>query len=250
MSKDYQYDTQTLILTNSHVVGPALEGGQWGIEDPDTGALVEAGATGQAWVYVVIQPGGKMLEAQVVAADPARDLAWLSLNEPLEVAIPAVRWGNVNDPVKTGEEVWMVGHPLGISTPIPTKGIAGHMAADDNGLLRQNIVIDGRGGSSGSPVYRAKNGLPEMVGVVFAMYGELVANGSPGWERGEPLDEPLGWAPVVITFDPSDAKEFLAKADYHFISSNYMLMISLEDVVASAAENGLDIPGLSEQFKF
>lgn len=244
--KDWQYDRQTLILTNSHVVGPVLSGGAYGVADEETGALVEASAIQGAWVYVVLNPGGKPLEARVVAADPERDLAWLSLNEPLEVDIPATRWGNVNDPIRVGEELWMVGHPLGIETPWASKGIAGHTALDSNDHVRQQLIVDGRGGSSGSPIYRAKNGLPEIVGVVYAMYGELVGNGA--WEPVGKPSKPL--ADLMPAAEPFDYDSFVQEARQGFVGSNFMLAISLQDIVASAAENGLDIPGLSGQFEF
>lgn len=83
-----------LIITNAHVIDPPR---RWG-------------RVAQRSLHVTL-PGGATLPAHVLASDPARDLAALSVNAD---NLPTIALGKSRD-LRPGDWVMAVGHPWGVA---------------------------------------------------------------------------------------------------------------------------------------
>lgn len=131
-------DRQGYIATNNHVVENAAE------------------------LSVVLYDGREII-AQLVAADPAEDLAILKV--ALE-DLPAIHWGDSNT-VRLGQEVYAIGSPLG---DFPNSVSFGIVSGLNRALEMDEFVIDGliqtdaaiNRGSSGGPLINTHG---EVVGL-------------------------------------------------------------------------------------
>ncbi len=131
-----------LILTNSHVV---------------------RGATG---IKVLLPEGGNYL-AEVIAADPYKDLALLRVGG---ASVKPLKLGD-SDKLRVGELVFAIGSPLGLPGPTVTMGVVsavGRTITGRNITLEDMIQTDAaiNPGNSGGPLVNSRG---EVVGVTTAI---------------------------------------------------------------------------------
>jgi len=120
---------------------------------------------------------GETLSARVIASEPSADLALIQLERaPMKAAIAAL---GDSDAVQVGDEVLVVGAPLGMSRTISVGHISGRRAEHKlHGgfagfeLLQTDASIN-PGNSSGPMIDMAGN----VVGVVSHIFGEAGAGG-------------------------------------------------------------------------
>ncbi|MEM9403493.1 MAG: trypsin-like peptidase domain-containing protein [Pseudomonadota bacterium] len=104
--------------------------------------------------------------AAIIYSDPARDVSLLKLDElPDGMTWSAV--GN-SDSVRTGDEVFVIGAPLGLSHTLTTGVISSRRPAapdESSGLLAEVLQTDAsiNQGNSGGPLYNTKG---EIIGIV------------------------------------------------------------------------------------
>jgi S1-C subfamily serine protease len=145
--------TKRLVLTNYHVV-----------EELET-----------ATIRGVIKEGRKVKRitytGKVVARDPARDLALVEISREWEGPVARLARGDIA--LASGEDVWIVGSPLGK----PTHSTQGHIrVVDDIGPGRKpatSTTAFATWGNSGGGCYRQdRSGRYELIGVLYS--GEIV----------------------------------------------------------------------------
>lgn len=73
---------------------------------------------------VVVFHNGKTAQAKVIASEPVADIALLQLTKGVPRGVSAAKLGN-SDPVKTGDEIFIIGAPYGLSYTLT----AGHISA-------------------------------------------------------------------------------------------------------------------------
>ncbi len=168
------------VLTNYHVIKAAPESKQ------------------KLYVMVVGDHGSDRRTAQVVASDPAHDLALLRIDG---APLPPVRLARASDPAVDGESIAITGFPIGtafglvpasnagiISAVTPAIGAMPHSSLLTAEMLSRPPVflyqldMVAFPGNSGSPLYRAETG--DVIGIVVA--------GMIKKEREQALANPTG----------------------------------------------------------
>jgi serine protease Do len=156
-----------LILTNYHVVKDAA-----------------------AEIRVTTQDG-KSYTAKVLGADPGLDIAVIRMAGGKD-DFPSLAFAN-SDAVKTGQVVFAVGNPFGLSGTV-TQGIISatqrHLSDSVADLLQTDTVINP--GSSGGPLVNVKG---EIVGINVAIYKGDKEGGT--------------WLGIGLAIPSNDAKEVL-----------------------------------------
>lgn len=137
--------------------------------DP-AGKVLTAAHVVQAANEVAVEfPNGEIIKARVVASAPRADISLLQLEQPPAQPV-AVSLGN-SDNVEVGDQIFVVGAPLGISHTLTV----GHISAKRRGaslyggfspaeLLQTDAAINQ--GNSGGPMFNMQG---EVVGVVSHM---------------------------------------------------------------------------------
>ncbi|TVP76264.1 MAG: PDZ domain-containing protein [Gemmatimonadales bacterium] len=173
---------------------------------------------------LVTLPDGRDLDAELVGADPATDVAVLRLSDPEGVPVAPV--GSSRD-LRIGEWVIAFGNPFGslISNPEPTvttgvvSALGRHIvpSADERGFYLGMIQTDAaiNPGNSGGPLV---NALGEVVGMNASIFTR--SGGSEGLGFAIPIERVLQIAEDLIRHDrvrrawvgvdvePVDADEF------------------------------------------
>ncbi len=161
--------------------GSAVPTAPDGVDDPDgprrglgTGVVIDDTGTVLTALHVVdgatnISVGfadGTEAQAEVIASDPARDIAVLTVDQLPEILVPAVMGGGLT----VGDEVFAVGHPMGLTASLS----AGVVSALDRSIPTSAGQLDGliqfdaaaNPGNSGGPLLD-RNG--HVVGIVTAL---------------------------------------------------------------------------------
>jgi putative serine protease PepD len=172
------------IMTNNHVVAPAVDGGQ----------------------VSVIFANGSQVPATITGRDPKADIAVVKVNES---SLPVIAMGNSSD-LKVGSPVVALGAPLGLSNTV-TSGIISALGRtvevpSDNGqtaLLAQAIQTDAAinpGNSGGALVDCAGKlvGVPSA-GATAPSTGGGSSSGSIGLGFAIPVDIATRLADEIIS---------------------------------------------------
>jgi S1-C subfamily serine protease len=150
--------TKRLVLTNYHVVGE--------FETTTLHGVIKEGRKVRKVIYV----------GKVIARDPARDLALVEIGRDWEGPVALVARGDVA--LASGENVWIVGSPLGK----PVHSTQGHIrVVDDVGYdgnrATSTTAFATWGNSGGGCYHQDRSGRYELIGVLYS--GEIVDIGIP-----------------------------------------------------------------------
>ena len=172
------------IMTNNHVVAPAVDGGEVG----------------------VIFANGTQAPATITGRDPKADIAVIKVNES---SLPVIAIGNSNE-LKVGAPVVALGAPLGLSNTV-TSGIISALdrtveVPSDNGqsaLLAQAIQTDAaiNPGNSGGALVDCSGklvGVPSA-GATAPSTGGGSSSGSIGLGFAIPVDTAIRLANEIIS---------------------------------------------------
>jgi serine protease Do len=124
----------------------------------------------------VTLPDGRELESRVLAHDPARDLALLSVQAR---GLPALALGD-SEHLRPGTLVYAVGHPWGVANAVTAGIIIGggadipEMAGTQREWLMVSLVL--RPGNSGGPLVDTSG---RLLGVNTIMTGPVVGGAVP-----------------------------------------------------------------------
>jgi len=129
--------------------------------------VTNAHVVSNANTVMVVYSDGLSEEAEVVARDPQRDLALISIGRR---GVEAVKLGD-SDKLRLGKIVFAIGSPLGLPGPTVTMGVVsalGRVIAHEDILLEDLIQTDAaiNPGNSGGPLV---NTAGEAIGVVTAI---------------------------------------------------------------------------------
>lgn len=135
---------------------------------------------------------GTKANGRVVSQDPERDVAVLEADASPEVIVPAVMGGGVS----IGDEVFAVGHPLGLFSSLSAgvvSGLGRTVPIDDSRKLEGLIQFDAavNPGSSGGPLL---NRTGQVVGIVTALANPSRQNFFVGISFAVPIETAAGAA--------------------------------------------------------
>jgi S1-C subfamily serine protease len=134
----------------------------------EQGAILTANHVVSAATSIrVIFADGTRGNARIVSQDPTKDIAVLAADATPEVLVPAVMGGGVN----VGDEVFAVGHPLGLINSLSAgvvSGLGRSIPVDDSTKLEDLIQFDAavNPGNSGGPLLNRGG---QVVGIVTAL---------------------------------------------------------------------------------
>ena len=193
---------QGLIVTNNHVVGSARQ------------------------VQVVLDPGVKPVDAQVIGTDASSDLAVLKVNPDTLNGRPALQLADSDD-VGVGDLAVAIGYPLGLDRTVTSgiiSGVGRHLDAPNGFSIDRVLQTDApiNPGNSGGPLLDARGrvigvnsqiataGSQGNVGIGFSVPSNTVASVVPQLAAGRKISRPyLG----VSTQPPSDGSQGAEVAD-------------------------------------
>jgi S1-C subfamily serine protease len=173
------YTIERQAAPNTELGEVALPGLGSGFLIDDEGHIMTAAHVVQTADLVRAEfPDGTKIPAAVVASDPVNDVALLKLDRLPDDVRPA-RLGD-SDKVEVGEEIFVIGAPLGLSHTLTVGHIsARHPAStrDINGISAETFQTDAaiNQGNSGGPMF---NNRGEVIGVVS--YIRSLSGGSDG----------------------------------------------------------------------
>jgi S1-C subfamily serine protease len=148
--------------------------------DPDGVIVTNAHVISGSGAITVTLPDGETERAEVVGADPSRDLAVLQIGRS---GLPAVKLGSSSD-LRVGDEVVAIGHALGLEgAPTVTTGVVS--ALDRTIATTQSMQLDDviqtdaaiNRGNSGGPLVNVRG---EVVGINTAIADPSYAT-NIGW---------------------------------------------------------------------
>jgi len=158
---------------------PALQKGMGSGVLVDTDRVLTAAHVVQVAESIIVQlPGGEAMSASVIASEPSADLALLKLERvPMAPVVAAL---GDSDAVEVGDQVLVVGAPLGMSHSLSVGYISARRTANNMfggfsnaELLQTDAVVNP--GNSGGPMFDM-NG--HVVGIVsHLIFGETGAGG-------------------------------------------------------------------------
>jgi len=105
-------------------------------------------------------------DVEIVAVNPAVDLALLKIKKPADVQITPLYFGDM-DRVKTGEPVFAIGNPFGLERSV-SEGIVSHKARHAEQMLLIQTTAPINPGNSGGPLLNMRG---EVVGVTNMKLG-------------------------------------------------------------------------------
>jgi len=165
----YQTIQPSVVLISTEQGGDAkTEGVGAGVVVNDQGAIltarhVVAGATA---IHITF-PDGTKANGTVVSEQPENDIAVLSADQSPEALVPAVLGGGV----QIGDDVFAVGHPLGLADSLSAGVVSGlnrTVPGSDGTTMKGLIQFDAavNPGSSGGPLL---NKAGQVVGIVTSL---------------------------------------------------------------------------------
>jgi S1-C subfamily serine protease len=178
-------DAVVLVETRQQELAPQGPGQMLTVDGIGSGVLVDrlgiiltaAHVIQAAEAIEVTFRNGDKYNATVMASEPNADVAALKLEKPIAGATVA-KLGD-SDQVRVGEEIFIVGAPLGITYSLSVGHIGARRQADQvwGGLsaaeIFQTDAVINRG-NSGGPMFNLKG---EVIGIVSNM-----VSGTGGWE--------------------------------------------------------------------
>lgn len=179
------YDAAGHIVTNHHVVAPAIDGGSITVTTNDS----------------------RMFSAEVVGTDPTTDLAVLLLTDP-PADLVAARAGNSAE-LRVGEPVMAIGSPLGLADtvttgvisaldrPVVVQSTSNGVGGEAETVVTNAIQIDAsiNPGNSGGPLF-------DETGAVIGINSSIASVGSNVSEMGSiglGFAIPVDLASAVVT---------------------------------------------------
>jgi S1-C subfamily serine protease len=170
-------DSVVVIGTTERSVAPETGGGEVslgglgsGVLIDETGLVLTAAHVVQVADAVIVQlADDEIVPANVLGSVPGADLALLKLVRPPTGAVPA-RLGNSDD-VSVGDQIFVVGAPLGISHTLTV----GHISARRTSKIMPGAMMESEmfqtdaainQGNSGGPMFNMKG---EIIGIVSHM---------------------------------------------------------------------------------
>ena len=145
-------------------------------------------------------PGGETLAATVVASEPSADLAMLKLERPPSKPVVAVLGDS--DAVQVGDEVFVVGAPLGMTHSLTVGHISGRRVVNDlfggfepAELFQTDAAINS--GNSGGPMFDHEG---RVIGIVSHLLSTAEGSGglgfvaTSGMAKKLLLDRPSRWS--------------------------------------------------------
>ncbi|HEY1280876.1 MAG TPA: trypsin-like peptidase domain-containing protein [Acidimicrobiales bacterium] len=165
----FQTIQPSVVLISTEQAGPAkTEGVGAGVVVNDQGAIltarhVVAGATA---IHITF-PDGTKANGTVVSEQAENDIAVLSADQSPEALVPAVLGGGV----QIGDDVFAVGHPLGLADSLSAGVVSGlnrTVPGSDGTTMKGLIQFDAavNPGSSGGPLL---NKAGQVVGIVTSL---------------------------------------------------------------------------------
>lgn len=131
-------------------------------------------------IFVEI-PGGETLSAKVVASEPSADVALIQLERPPTNPVVAILGDS--DAVRVGDEVFVVGAPLGMSHSVTVGHISGRRTVSDlfggfesAEMFQTDAAINA--GNSGGPMFDMEG---HVIGVVSHVLSGAAGNGGLGF---------------------------------------------------------------------
>jgi len=105
-------------------------------------------------------------DVEIVAVNPAVDLALLKVKKPDDVELTPLYFGDM-DRVRTGEPVFAIGNPFGMERSV-SEGIVSHKARQIAGMLLIQTTAPINPGNSGGPLLNMRG---EVIGVTNMKIG-------------------------------------------------------------------------------
>ena len=173
-------------VAGSVVVVRTIEAGSSGLGSgvlvsADGQVLTAAHVVQVAENVMVELPGGETLSANVVASEPSADLAMLKLERPPSKPVVAVLGDS--DAVEVGDEVFVVGAPLGMSHSLTVGHISGRRVVNDlfggfepAELFQTDAAINA--GNSGGPMFDREG---HVIGIVSHLLAAGEGSGGLGF---------------------------------------------------------------------
>jgi S1-C subfamily serine protease len=165
----YQTIQPSVVLISTEQGGDAkTEGVGAGVVVNDQGAILTARHVVAAATAIHITfPDGTKANGTVVSEQPENDIAVLSADQSPEALVPAVLGGGV----QIGDDVFAVGHPLGLADSLSAGVVSGlnrTVPGSDGTTMKGLIQFDAavNPGSSGGPLL---NKAGQVVGIVTSL---------------------------------------------------------------------------------
>lgn len=142
-----------------------------GVLVSEDGKILTAAHVVQAAAQIIVEfPSGEVVRARPVAAVPSADVALIQLERPPRSQMVVAKMGN-SDAVEVGEEVFIVGAPLGISHSLTVGHISARRDLDRtmSGMFEAEFFQTDAAinqGNSGGPMFDMKG---EVIGIVSHM---------------------------------------------------------------------------------
>jgi S1-C subfamily serine protease len=166
----------------------------------DGNVLTAAHVVQVAETVLVELPGGETLGAKVVASEPSADLAMLKLERPPSKPVVAVLGDS--DAVEVGDEVFVVGAPLGMTHSLTFGHISGRRIVNDlfggfepAELFQTDAAINA--GNSGGPMFDREG---HVIGIVSHLLSTSEGAGGLGFVATSAMakklliDNPARWS--------------------------------------------------------
>lgn len=172
-----------------------------------------------AQLKAVLEDGSELPVAGVVAWDQAHDLALLRVARPAEAAAGYQGLPLADDPVAPGEDVVVIGNPLGYSHTLSTGVVAAVREGDERALFAGEVIqitAAISSGSSGSPVMN--------------LDGEVVAVVASTSLRGQNLNFAVPVARLRHLMEQAEASSLVRAYDD---SASFVRMAYLRNVALS-----------------
>ncbi|WP_207478422.1 DegQ family serine endoprotease [Arenibaculum pallidiluteum] len=198
MGSGFIIDPSGLVVTNNHVIEGAEK------------------------VQIILQDE-RVLEAEIVGADGATDLALLRVRS--ESPLPAVRWGDSRG-LRVGDWLVAIGNPFGLGGTV-TSGILSARARDiQQGPYDEYLQTDAaiNRGNSGGPLFNMRG---EVIGINTAIFSPTGGSVGIGFAVPADLARPVieqiqefgrprrGWLGVQVQPVTPDIAESLSLASPH-----------------------------------
>lgn len=195
----YKRVAGTVVVVRTTEVGSSGLGS--GVLVSADGQVLTAAHVVQVAETVMVElPGGEMLAATVVASEPSADLAMLKLERPPSKPVVAVLGDS--DAVEVGDEVFVVGAPLGMSHSLTVGHISGRRVVNDlfggfepAELFQTDAAINS--GNSGGPMFDHEG---HVIGIVSHLLSTSEGSGGLGFVATSAmakkllLDRPGRWS--------------------------------------------------------
>ena len=112
----------------------------------------------------------KVKDVEIVAVNPAADLALLKIKKPADVEITPLYFGDM-DRVRTGEPVFAIGNPFGFERSV-SEGIVSQKARQAEQMLLVQTTAPINPGNSGGPLMNMRGEVIGVTNMKLSFYAE------------------------------------------------------------------------------